>query len=98
MLISSISALLVGILIGLRFKVVVLAPASLAVLLCVIGAGVARADMPLSIGFSATVAIVCLQVGYLAGIVIPAGGYRLGRVNSGSMPVAERSARRSAIT
>ena len=98
MLVSSILVLLVGILIGLRFKVVILAPASLGVLLCVIGAGVVRADMPLSIGFSAAVAIVCLQVGYLAGIVIPAGGYRLGRVNSGSMPAGERSARRSAIT
>ena len=58
MLVSSILVLLIGILIGLRFKVVILAPASLGVLLCVIGAGVVRADMPLSIGFTPAVAIV----------------------------------------
>lgn len=97
-MVSSILVLLIGILIALRFKVMVLAPASLAVVLCVIAAGVVRADMSLSIGFNAAVAIVCLQVGYLAGIVIPAGGYRLGRVNSRSMQAGERSARRSAIT
>ena len=94
MLVSSILVLLVGILIGLRFKVVILAPASLGVLLCVIGAGVVRADMPLSIGFSAAVAIVCLQVGYLAGIVIPPVG--IGSAGSTLVRCQPVSARRAA--
>ena len=70
MLVSSILALPVGILLGLRFKVLILLPASLGALLGVICAGVVRADSPWNVGLSAAVAIACLQVGYLAGIAI----------------------------
>lgn len=70
MLVPSILALLVGIPLGLRFKVLILAPASLAALLFVICAAILRADTPWNIGLSAAATIACLQVGYVAGLVI----------------------------
>ena len=95
----SILTLSAGILLGLRFKVLILAPASLGALLVVIGAGVVQADMAWSIGLSAAAAIVCLQIGYLAGNVIR---YRLASArarplprfsgaSAGARPAAEKS-------
>ena len=80
MLVSSISTLLFGMLLGLRFKVLIVAPASLGAMLFAICVGIMRADVPWKIGLGAAAAIACLQVGYVAGIVI------LSRLGSGLVP------------
>ena len=80
MLVSSISTLLIGMLLGLRFKVLIVAPASLGAMLFAICVGIMHADVPWKIGLSAAAAIACLQVGYVAGIVI------LSRLGSGLVP------------
>ena len=80
MLVSSISMLLFGMLLGLRFKVLIVAPASLGAMLFAICVGIMRADVPWKIGLGAAAAIACLQVGYVAGIII------LSRLGSGLVP------------
>jgi len=70
MLAFSILALLCGMVLGQRLKVLALAPASLVLLLLVIVIGIARADTFWHIGLMAAAGIGCLQIGYLAGIGI----------------------------
>ena len=89
MLVSSISALLFGMLLGLRFKVLIVAPASLGAILFAICAGIMRADVPWKIGLGAAAALVCLQVGYVAGMII------LSRLGSGLVPGYNSPTRRA---
>lgn len=63
----AILSLLVGMLLGQRFTVLILAPAILLTLLIAVGAGIARAEVPSTIGLTAAAAIACLQISYLLG-------------------------------
>ena len=62
-----ILSLLAGIVLGQRFRILILTPAILLTLLLTTGAGIARADSAWIIGLSAVMASACLQIGYLAG-------------------------------
>jgi hypothetical protein len=62
-----IISLLMGMVLGQRFKVLVLVPAMVFVLLVAIGEGTARAEGLWPTALLAMVAIASLQIGYLAG-------------------------------
>jgi hypothetical protein len=63
-------SLLAGMVLGQRFKVLVLAPAIAFAVLAAIGAGVARPDAIWAIVLAAVATTASLQIGYLAGIGI----------------------------
>jgi hypothetical protein len=63
-------SLLVGMVLGQRFKVLVLMPTIAIALILVIGVGVARADTVWWIVLMAVAAATSLQIGYLVGIGI----------------------------
>ena len=58
---------LVGAVLGQRFKVFVLLPATSLALICTIAAGVARAQDVWSIAIAAAGVTIALQIGYLIG-------------------------------
>jgi hypothetical protein len=64
----AIVMLLVGMALGQRFTVLILAPAIPLVLATAIGLGVARSQAPWAIALAAVVAVACLQIGYLLGL------------------------------
>jgi hypothetical protein len=70
MMILSIISLLVGALLGQRFKVMVLMPATAIVLVVAIGTGVTHAHTAWSIILMAAAAATSMQIGYLIGIGI----------------------------
>jgi len=59
--------LLIGTILGQRFKVVVLAPAALLILLLAIDAAIVGTNPAWSVGARAAMALVGLQLGYLLG-------------------------------
>jgi hypothetical protein len=59
---------LLGAVLGLRFKVLVLIPGLAVMLPITAGAGIVRADALGRIVFAMVAGAICLQVGYLAGI------------------------------
>jgi hypothetical protein len=67
MLFSALISLLIGIVLAQRFRVLILAPAFLLTLALAVGTGLARTDAAWSIGSTALVIIVGLQIGYLLG-------------------------------
>jgi hypothetical protein len=67
MLFSALISLMIGVVLARRFKVLVLAPAFMLTLLLAVGTGLARTDAAWSIGSTALVVIVGLQIGYLFG-------------------------------
>ena len=62
--------LLIGMVLGQRFKVVVLMPTIALVLAVTICVGIARADAPFYVAVLTAAAIAAVQVGYVAGIGI----------------------------
>jgi hypothetical protein len=66
----AISAILVGTALGMRFKVLILLPATIIGLAAIIAGGVARGVGLQSIVLDAILATTGLQIGYLAGITI----------------------------
>jgi hypothetical protein len=66
----AVIGLLVGTLLAQRSKVLVLAPVILLTLILAFGAAIARADAVWTVGLTAAVTIVGLQIGYLLGIGI----------------------------
>jgi hypothetical protein len=68
MLLLGILALVAGMVIGQRFNVLTLIPASFLVLFAVVGAGAALADGMWIIIVAAVLTIVSLQSGYLFGL------------------------------
>jgi hypothetical protein len=60
---------LTGAVLGLRFKVLILAPAIGLALIVVVAMAIARGDGVASILLAGALASVCLQVGYLGGIL-----------------------------
>jgi hypothetical protein len=63
-------SLLAGLVLGQRFKVLVLVPAIMLALLAGVGSGVARADGIWWTALTAVAAGTALQIGYLIGLVI----------------------------
>jgi len=70
MLFSALISLSIGIVLGRRFNVLILAPTFMLTLVLAFGTGLARTDAAWSIGSTALVVIVGLQVGYLLGSVM----------------------------
>jgi hypothetical protein len=66
-MISVLISLLVGMVLGQRFKVLILVPGIGLALIFTIAAGVARADGAGTIVLMATAVITSLQIGYLVG-------------------------------
>jgi hypothetical protein len=67
MTILGIVALLIGIMLGQRFRVLILLPAISFALIVAIGASVVRADNGWSIVLTAVAVTIALQIGYLIG-------------------------------
>lgn len=85
MLFSVLISLLIGIVIGRRYSVLILAPAFMLTLVLAIGTGLARTDAAWSIGSTALVVIVGLQIGYLLG----SGMLRVQAIIQASRPGSE---------
>jgi hypothetical protein len=66
----AIISLLVGMVLGQRFRVLVLLPTIAIVVLVTVGAGLVQADSGWSIVLMAAATAASLQIGYLAGIAI----------------------------
>jgi hypothetical protein len=67
---AAIVGLLIGTILGQRWKVLVLGPAILLILILAVGAAAVGTNAPWSVGFSAVMAVVGLQLGYLFGLGI----------------------------
>jgi hypothetical protein len=88
MLMPALISLLVGMVLAQRFRVLILAPLFLLTLLIALAVGMVRSDAAWSLGLTAGVTIIGLQVGYMLGIGIRhllALG-RLSRLRSVSLP------------
>jgi hypothetical protein len=96
MFMLGILSLLAGMVLGQRFKILIVALAILIVVLVIAGVGVILGETPRLIALSAATAIVCLQVGYLVGIILRQVllTARLGRLRAAS-PMTALRARRS---
>jgi hypothetical protein len=70
MFVLVILSTLAGMVLGQRFKVLILLPAIAVTLLVTIAAGLARAETPGMLALSAILTMVGIQVGYLLGIGI----------------------------
>jgi hypothetical protein len=68
----AIVGVVVGIVLGLRYKVLILVPAFLLAMVFTIIVGIARADSFWSIVLTTVAVVTAVQLGYLAGIVIRA--------------------------
>ena len=68
----AIIGVMVGILLGLRYKILILVPAVLSAMTLPIMVGVVRADSFWSIVLTTVALVIAVQLGYLAGIVIHA--------------------------
>ena len=67
MLVSALISLSIGVVLARHFKVLILAPAFILTLVLAIGTGFAHTNAAWSIGSTALVVIVGLQIGYLLG-------------------------------
>jgi hypothetical protein len=67
-MLAAILALLCGTVLGQRFKMLVLAPASLFALILGIIIGIAHAETLMRVGLNAAALIACVQMGYLLGL------------------------------
>lgn len=62
--------LIAGMVLGQRFKVLVLLPASSFALIIVVVAGIANAETGWSIALQSAAGLISLQIGYIAGIAL----------------------------
>jgi len=69
-MVLAVLSLLVGMVLGQRFKVLVLVPAVATSLVVVLGLGIARSQSLEALGLSAIAVIVAVQIGYLLGLGI----------------------------
>ena len=91
----SIVSLSVGALLAQRFRIIVLVPATLAVVVIAIGAGVAQANSAwLIVGVTAA-ASVSIQVGYFVGMLIQHGLDAL--LASRSSPLSHTASARNTV-
>jgi hypothetical protein len=91
----AMTAVLIGALLGQRFKVLILVPAIVVGLATVLGFGMAQNGNLWSTLTVMALTITALQLGYLGGAVIRfvVAGARVGRDSPGTIAVAQRSAR-----
>src|SRR5215470_14780585 len=66
----AIIGVVVGIVLGLRYKILILVPAVLFAMILAIAVGVGRADSFWSIVLATVALVIAVQLGYLAGIAI----------------------------
>jgi hypothetical protein len=91
----SIVSLSVGALLAQRFRIIVLVPATLTVLVIAIGAGVAQASSAWLIVGMIAAASVSIQVGYFVGMLIQHGLIAL--LASGSSPLSHTTSARNTV-
>ena len=91
----SIVSLLVGALLAQRFRIIVLVPATLAVVVIAIGAGVAHASSVWSIVGMIVAASVSIQAGYFVGMLIQHGLGAL--LASSSSPLSHTTSARNTV-
>jgi hypothetical protein len=84
----AMTALLVGVLLSMRFKVLILAPATLIGAVVTFGAVISHRDSVWSIVLASVLAIVALQIGYFAGSVVMAEA-RIGKNSAKTVELAE---------
>lgn len=91
----AMTAMLIGAVLGLRFKVLVLFPAIFIGSAAALGIGMAHNNGLWSVLLSMILAISALQMGYLGGAVIRfiSTGTRIRKDSSGNIEAAQRSAR-----
>jgi hypothetical protein len=70
MTVLAILAMLSGVVLGLRFRVLVLLPAICVLTLVTLGAGIANSSSAGNLLLAVVVAVAALQIGYLGGAVI----------------------------
>ena len=92
MMTLAIISLLAGMVLGQRFKVLILVPATALALAFTVGVGIAQAEAVWSIVQMAAVTAAALQIGYLAGIGIRHGlvAARASRVRATSLAASAR--------
>jgi hypothetical protein len=78
--IISVGGALFGAILGLRFKVLVLVPAMLFVLVAALADGILRGQTLVHVVAAALIGVATLQVGYLAGVAIRFAWVRLPHV------------------
>jgi predicted neutral ceramidase superfamily lipid hydrolase len=88
-------SLLAGMVLGQRFRVLVLIPATAILLPVAVGAGIAHYDAMGPIMLLAALAVGSLQIGYLAGIGIrySLAAARTGALRTGPLPVSSTARR-----
>jgi hypothetical protein len=91
----SIVSLSVGALLAQRFRIIVLMPATLTVLVIAIGAGLAQASSAWLIVLTITAATASIQVGYFVGMLIQHGLNVL--LASGSSPFSHTTSARNTV-
>jgi hypothetical protein len=70
MFMLGILSLLAGMVLAQRFKILILTLAVFLTLSCIVGVGIIVGEAPQLIGLGAAIAVVCLQTGYMIGIVL----------------------------
>lgn len=70
MFMLGILSLLTGMVLAQQFKILILTLAILLTLPCIVGVGIIVGEAPQLIGLGAAIAVVCLQTGYMIGIVL----------------------------
>ena len=88
MVMPTLIAIVIGVMLGLRFKVFILIPANVIGSAAAFGAGLAFSDSLWSVLLAMVLAIVALQIGYLAGTVLTTT--RVSKGSSRTVAVAQR--------
>jgi hydrogenase/urease accessory protein HupE len=83
------AALLIGIMLGLRFKVLILVPTAIAASAITLGVGIAYDDSLHSILLTTVLVIATLQMGYLVGTALAVT--RVSKDTPASVVVAQRA-------
>ena len=91
MMMLAITAVLIGAMLGMRFKILILLPATVIGSSATLGVGVAHSAGFWSILLAMVLAIAALQVGYLAGTVVIASS-RVGKDSPVTVVVAQKPA------
>jgi hypothetical protein len=97
---SLLLSLMMGMVLGQRYRVLVLLPAGALILLVMVSVGLARAQGLESTALTAAAAIVSLQIGYLAGSGLRRYFFAAARLRSvprGASATVSRSAPSSAL-
>lgn len=89
MMMLAITAVLFGVVLGMRFKILILLPATVIGSATTLGVGVAHSDGFWAIVLATALVIAALQVGYLAGTIVIASSH-IGKDSTVTVAVAQR--------